>query len=560
MSALTRQRSSSSAQSLRSAPTRARDTTSNAAAQDALEPTTEEPGLLESLLAEGSTSSVPFADELGDVFSEDFSDVRAVLGAPQTLEGIGARAVAIGDTVGFADASPDKELVAHELAHVVQGRHGAPAGARAKDTSDPGDSAEHQADAAARSAVHGDGAIAASVSEAPAAASAPLMRKPAAKPAAPAKPGDNKPPESGFTAGLSLRQTRQQQQAYNKTKGQMLHGRNLNSTKYANTPRGRRDQKKGAEKQLNKLNEKNHKELLKSLKGKGFDKSFSKNAFFPLPLGGLMATVGVSGKLRAAPKTGFEDTFDTSKAEGKYSFGYDVALTGTIGGGLAVGVPWANFAGTLDTTIAATAYAGFTAQISHDGKKLSGFAGGEVNLGLEGRLQVCPTVNMMGQSYKYPIDIAKYKFGEFNPKIGLQLTPAGFKVKKVEAADLKVKSPFAQSKFYKWLTDDNKAHAIVQKAIEQDKLKLLPADVKAMLFSRIRDSVVMESHEGSMVALLAATPTQAERWTLVERAYKRHYPKASPSRRQLIRWMDGSIDNHWSKKYWRQTKELMGIK
>jgi hypothetical protein len=108
----------------------------------------------------GSSGEVPYRAEMEHAFSEDFSGVKAHLGgaaARSGLDALGARAAAYGNTVAFESASPSKELVAHELTHVVQQHRGGSDGPQHKaDVSMPGDAAEVEADAVAQRVVAGE--------------------------------------------------------------------------------------------------------------------------------------------------------------------------------------------------------------------------------------------------------------------------------------------------------------------------------------------------------------------------------------------------------------------
>lgn len=76
----------------------------------------------------GQPAELPRRREMEAAFGTSFGDVRAYLGGPAVeagLEALGAQAAARGAEVAFRDASPPDELVAHELAHVVQQRRGA---------------------------------------------------------------------------------------------------------------------------------------------------------------------------------------------------------------------------------------------------------------------------------------------------------------------------------------------------------------------------------------------------------------------------------------------------
>src|SRR5262249_42300406 len=110
--------------------------------------------------ASGSASEVPFRREMERAFGADFGAVRAYLGGEPArvgLAALGARAATHGDRVAFADPTPSRTLVAHELAHVVQQRAGG-GGAQAKqaDVSALDDTAEQRADAAAHAIERGE--------------------------------------------------------------------------------------------------------------------------------------------------------------------------------------------------------------------------------------------------------------------------------------------------------------------------------------------------------------------------------------------------------------------
>lgn len=68
----------------------------------------------------GPTGDLPYRAEMERAFGEDFGSVRTELGA--SLGGIGAVGAARAEVVAFESAQPDRGVVAHELAHVVQHR------------------------------------------------------------------------------------------------------------------------------------------------------------------------------------------------------------------------------------------------------------------------------------------------------------------------------------------------------------------------------------------------------------------------------------------------------
>lgn len=72
----------------------------------------------------GSKGSVPHLGMMEQAFGRSFAGVDAYVGGDRANSGLaamGARGAARGNTVAFASASPSPKLVAHELAHVVQG-------------------------------------------------------------------------------------------------------------------------------------------------------------------------------------------------------------------------------------------------------------------------------------------------------------------------------------------------------------------------------------------------------------------------------------------------------
>jgi Domain of unknown function (DUF4157)/Contact-dependent growth inhibition CdiA C-terminal domain len=102
----------------------------------------------------GSPSDVPYRDEMELAFGAEFSLVRVHLGRDATLAGLGARAATRGEEIAFAAAVPERELVAHELAHVLQARRGGSTSSEDR-VSRPGDPAEEEAARAAREVTAG---------------------------------------------------------------------------------------------------------------------------------------------------------------------------------------------------------------------------------------------------------------------------------------------------------------------------------------------------------------------------------------------------------------------
>jgi len=97
---------------------------------------------------EGPGGALPHSAAMERSFGEDLSGVRAHTGpaARHACENLGARAYAYDGQVAFADASPDKGLVAHEVTHVLQERKAGGAPQAKGGLGSPSGGAERQAD------------------------------------------------------------------------------------------------------------------------------------------------------------------------------------------------------------------------------------------------------------------------------------------------------------------------------------------------------------------------------------------------------------------------------
>ncbi len=103
---------------------------------------------------EAGARDLPHRGALEQAFGRPLGDVKAHVGpeAADASTAMGAEAYALGSEVAFREASPSKETVAHEVAHVVQqSAEPGPAGGGAAAASD----LERGADQAARSVVAG---------------------------------------------------------------------------------------------------------------------------------------------------------------------------------------------------------------------------------------------------------------------------------------------------------------------------------------------------------------------------------------------------------------------
>jgi hypothetical protein len=106
----------------------------------------------------GTGGEIPHRAKMEQSFGLDFGGVRAFVGREEALAPIGAEAATRKEQVAFASASPGPEVVAHELAHVAQGRaHGSLGTVHAKDSvSSPSHAAEVEADQVAARVVRGE--------------------------------------------------------------------------------------------------------------------------------------------------------------------------------------------------------------------------------------------------------------------------------------------------------------------------------------------------------------------------------------------------------------------
>src|SRR5262245_37828309 len=91
---------------------------------------------------------LPHRIELEQLFGMSFAGVHAYTGrhARQATRALGANAYTVGNRIAFAAPNPSRELVAHELAHVVQ--HGASPSAKGSGVETAGEHEAEQVEAA----------------------------------------------------------------------------------------------------------------------------------------------------------------------------------------------------------------------------------------------------------------------------------------------------------------------------------------------------------------------------------------------------------------------------
>jgi outer membrane protein OmpA-like peptidoglycan-associated protein len=106
-----------------------------------------DPGSAFASATQGAGQPIPYLDELEALLGADFFTVSAFMGCA-AVPGAGANALTDGESVAFAEQSPDRKTVRHELEHVLQHRRAGTAGRGARPgarTSRPGDASERAA-------------------------------------------------------------------------------------------------------------------------------------------------------------------------------------------------------------------------------------------------------------------------------------------------------------------------------------------------------------------------------------------------------------------------------
>ena len=117
-------------------------------------PVRDEPHALMDRAVRGTRTELPYRAQIEEATNQDLSHVRAYSGAASAaaLSDLGAEAAARNNEVAFSTPAPSLELVAHEVAHVLQaGRNGG-----SSDVAPPGAAVETDADSFAASIVAGE--------------------------------------------------------------------------------------------------------------------------------------------------------------------------------------------------------------------------------------------------------------------------------------------------------------------------------------------------------------------------------------------------------------------
>jgi hypothetical protein len=176
---------------------------------------------------------------------------------------------------------------------------------------------------------------------------------------------------------------------------------------------------------------------------------------------------------------------------------------------------------------------------------------------LVGKGSIEPYLKIGGKELNWNIPLASYDIASWTPKAKIQFPPdkdgKWLHLPGDPAKDLKINVPdWADkgiTKLVGWLTADNDAHAAVQELKDSGRLALMSASERAALFAAVRDGVVLETHEGSLLDLIRAEPDVEKRWAMLTQAWIKAHTEdgkapAPPARPQVKAWVDGAIDNH----------------
>lgn len=77
---------------------------------------------------QGPPSQLPFRQEMEKSFGRSFHNVEVYVGpsAKMACRQLGAKAFSVGKIVVFAEQNPSRDVVAHELTHVLQQQKNVP--------------------------------------------------------------------------------------------------------------------------------------------------------------------------------------------------------------------------------------------------------------------------------------------------------------------------------------------------------------------------------------------------------------------------------------------------
>ncbi len=134
------------------------DAITRQSARAAAPPPDDGPGDTEGSARAPQRRALPFRTEMEQAYGQSFGHVQVFTGddVEEAGEALGAEAFTIGDEIAFGNATPSKELVAHELAHVAQVEGSGAAARQNAPASRRGQAAEREADQAS-SVVAGGG-------------------------------------------------------------------------------------------------------------------------------------------------------------------------------------------------------------------------------------------------------------------------------------------------------------------------------------------------------------------------------------------------------------------
>ncbi len=186
-------------------------------------------------------------------------------------------------------------------------------------------------------------------------------------------------------------------------------------------------------------------------------------------------------------------------------------------------------------------------------------ASGDIGLSvaLKGTVDLVPYVSLkcINERYEYPVKLAEYDLITWSPKLaGVKWSSdKGLSYQSLQnTSNVTVNVPdFAKkgmiADFVDWIdsmNEENDAHAVVTELSANGMLDLLPVSEKARLLSLIKDDVVMEAHEGSILKLIRSEADRTKREALVVAAYEQEFGKKG-SVADAKKWLRASMDDHW---------------
>lgn len=285
-----------------------------------------------------------------------------------------------------------------------------------------------------------------------------------------------------------------------------------------------------------------------------------------VPVGmGTVANLGVFGavslKLSAGPDWNVGAMLNDAALSAHIGYKIEASASATLGVslGLGVGVPGLNagIAGKLSATLtgggsgSATLRGSLAEKTGADTRavnRLVGEATAKIDASIFATGEIGPSIILGTKTIDWMIPMMKYNIADWGPKISTSLsTDGGFEAPELSDVDkltLNVPEPGMEvaRAIAEWITADNEAHQAVNAMAKDGALDDISSEERAALLAALSDMVVMDAHEGSMLALIRAEPDVEHRWRMLGKAYREEYGQGA-DRDTILAWLDSSIDN-----------------